>query len=94
MGVGTKVRVIPSETSQSRSASGCCRAEAAGTCTLAPAVRYGQSSQTAASKPTFAICVARSAGVTAKAAWCQRTRFMRPPCVISTPLGWPVDPEV
>ncbi len=63
-------------------------------CRLAPLARYGQVSQTAASKPTAESSVARSSAVTAKAATCQSTRLASERWPISTPLGRPVEPDV
>src|SRR5436190_22604440 len=61
---------------------------------LAPAARYGHSSHTAASNPRPARWLARSAELTANACTCHETRFASPRCVISTPFGLPVEPDV
>ncbi len=78
-----------------RSAAGEVRVSSSATrCTAAPEARYGHSSQIDASKPSPASCVAPSASVTAKASRCQWTRLSSAPCVTTTPLGVPVEPEV
>ena len=92
--VGKNVTLIFSFSSHSRIPFGLLRTDSPGICTLAPDARYGHNSQTAASKPTTACRLARSAGVTLNARMCQSIRFRKPPCVASTPLGWPVEPEV
>ena len=57
-------------------------------------MRYGQSSQTDASKAGLASTDARSVGLTEKASWCQSTRLSRLRCETSTPFGSPVEPDV
>jgi hypothetical protein len=65
--VGTKVMVISWANNHARSNSGELRTSSGVMYTDAPAVRCGQSSQTAASNPKLANCVARSSAVTANA---------------------------
>ncbi len=94
-GVGANATVIRSSSSTAWSAAGEARVSSSSTrCSVAPAARYGQTSHTDASKPSPASCVARSASVTPNASRCHPTRFVSPPCVTSTPLGVPVEPEV
>ncbi len=61
---------------------------------VAPAHKAGQISQTAASKPRPATCATRSTGHRSKLRRCQATRLARLACVISLPLGSPVEPDV
>src|SRR5205807_6913437 len=92
-GVGRNETVTRWRRSQARSETGVARVSSSGRWTLAPAVRYGHSSQPVASNAGLVTWVARSAGVTANARWWQRTRVRRPPRAAATPAGGPEAPE-
>ena len=92
--VGTKPMVTCSRIIQSRICWGEERTSSPAIHTVAPANKCGQISQTAASNPRPARWLARSCRVTRKFSRCHSIRCRRFSCVISTPLGTPVDPEV
>src|SRR5579875_1774753 len=86
--------VTEAATSQSRRPTGSVRSSAGTTCREAPTASAGHTSQITASKPGLEIWVQRSAKESSKASVCQATRLARLAWSTTTPLGWPVEPEV
>ncbi|KGW86846.1 hypothetical protein Y030_1948 [Burkholderia pseudomallei MSHR332] len=96
-GVAAKQCVMRRVLSQSSRWRDDWRAASGANQTLAPVHRYGQISQTAASKPMPAVWLARidcGASCSPYARACHAHRFARPRCGISTPFGAPVVPDV
>ena len=93
-GVGTNAIVILWASSQSRSRSAELRVSSSTRWTLAPGCEIGPELPDSRVEAQARYMAGPVAAVTENACLCQDTRLARPPWVISTPLGLPVEPEV